>query len=222
MGAILLAPVTRGLPGPEKPTLWNGVDLKGWRVLPKDRQAPAAAPALASWTVREGNLHTTGKPTAALLTQASYENYRLKLEWRYAPTTLKRPNSGILIHAQPGDTFWPHSYEVQLAHGEAGDLWLQYDAQQKLPQITIDPARKDPNSKDRHYFRQGRTEAIEQPLGQWNRMEIVARGATLKVIVNDRLVNEATGCSLTRGAIGLQAEGAEIEFRRLELEGLQP
>jgi hypothetical protein len=40
------------------------------------------------------------------------------------------------------------------------------------------------------------------------------------VSVNGDLVNEATNCSATRGAIALQSEGAPIEFRDIVLTPL--
>jgi hypothetical protein len=40
------------------------------------------------------------------------------------------------------------------------------------------------------------------------------------VTVNGDLVNEATHCSVSKGAICLQSEGAPIEFRELVLTPL--
>jgi len=40
---------------------------------------------------------------------------------------------------------------------------------------------------------------------------------TIKVWVNNTLVNFGTKCTATRGQIAVQAEGSEVEFRKLEL-----
>jgi hypothetical protein len=65
-----------------------------------------------------------------------------------------------------------------------------------------------------------RTEDFEHPRGEWNTIEIVVRGDTIEHYVNGHLVNRATGASVTRGRILLQSEGAEIFFRRVELQPL--
>ncbi len=195
--------------------LFNGKDLSGWKAVAKDAKLDAAA----TWTVLPGGvLKCSGKPTGYLATEKEYADYVLRLEWKYAPTDLKRPNSGVLLHVQKEAVFWPLSLEAQLAHGQAGDLWFQFDANKKLPTLTIDPARKDAANKDgRHYFRIGKDDPVEKPLGEWNRYEIECVGGTVKLTVNGKLANEGTGGSLTRGRIGLQAEGAEVHFRNVEL-----
>jgi len=40
------------------------------------------------------------------------------------------------------------------------------------------------------------------------------------VKVNGKTVNQATGCEVLAGQIGLQSEGGEIHFRRAELKPL--
>jgi hypothetical protein len=44
---------------------------------------------------------------------------------------------------------------------------------------------------------------------------------TIKVWVNDVLVNYGTNCTATRGQIAVQAEGSEVEFRKLEVVGIE-
>jgi hypothetical protein len=39
----------------------------------------------------------------------------------------------------------------------------------------------------------------------------------IKVWVNDILVNHGSGCTAQKGQIALQAEGSEVEFRKIEL-----
>lgn len=75
-----------------------GTDLTGWTVRTKDK-----ADGSKTWAVKAGVLSCTGKPTGCLLTEKEYENYTLRLEYRYLPTDLKRPNGGVLLHCQKGD-----------------------------------------------------------------------------------------------------------------------
>ena len=66
------------------------------------------------------------------------------------------------------------------------------------------------------------TDNSEKPLGEWNTMVIETRGRTLKVTVNGDLVNEGFDSTADRGRIAIQAEGAEVEFRRVQIGPLPP
>ncbi len=57
-------------------------------------------------------------------------------------------------------------------------------------------------------------------MGQWNQMEITCRGDEVLVKVNGELVNHATNCNVTQGAICLQSEGTPIEFRNIVIKPL--
>ena len=61
------------------------------------------------------------------------------------------------------------------------------------------------------------TDGAEKPPGQWNTMVIECVGDAIKVWVNGDLVNEGTSCTAEKGQIALQAEGSEVEFRKIEL-----
>jgi hypothetical protein len=61
------------------------------------------------------------------------------------------------------------------------------------------------------------TDGSEQPPGQWNTMVIECLKDAVKVWVNGDLVNHGTKCTATKGQIALQAEGSEVEFRKLLL-----
>jgi hypothetical protein len=61
---------------------------------------------------------------------------------------------------------------------------------------------------------------VEHPSGQWNHLEAIVQGGNLTYYVNGQLVNQATEGTLTEGRVLLQCEGAEIYFRRVELQPL--
>ena len=69
----------------------------------------------------------------------------------------------------------------------------------------------------RHY---NLTDDSERPIGEWNDYKIVCDGDQITIWVNGDLVNHVTKCSVTKGAICLQAEGADIEFRDIRLKPL--
>ena len=64
-------------------------------------------------------------------------------------------------------------------------------------------------------------ERNEKAPGEWNRYEITVVGDTITVILNGRKVNEATGCDVRAGKIGLQSEGGVIHFRTVTLTPLE-
>ena len=61
------------------------------------------------------------------------------------------------------------------------------------------------------------TDDSEKPVGEWNQMTIECLGDNVKVWVNGDLVNHGTNCTASKGQIALQAEGSEVEFRKLLL-----
>jgi hypothetical protein len=66
------------------------------------------------------------------------------------------------------------------------------------------------------------TDGSEKPIGEWNTMIIEARDRAIKVWVNGDLVNEGSNGTADRGRIALQAEGAEVEFRRVDIGPVPP
>jgi hypothetical protein len=75
---------------------------------------------------------------------------------------------------------------------------------------------RDVDWQDRLGFR-GRQD-VESPYGEWTRLEVIADGDRVTNVVNGKVVNEGTRSSLTEGRILVQSEGAEIYFRRIDLE----
>lgn len=199
---------------PKSIQLFNGRNLDGW--IPylwdaREKKQDTSTPPSEVWTVKDGVLHCAGKPSGYIRTVDEYENYRLLVEWRW-PEGTERGNSGVLVHTTTPNALgvWPKSIEVQLAKDNAGDFWV------------IGTTLEVPDADKR---RQGRrhlnlTDGSEKLVGEWNRMEIECRGDEIKVWVNGDLVNHATQCSVTRGAISLQSEGAPVMFRTVVLTPL--
>jgi hypothetical protein len=61
------------------------------------------------------------------------------------------------------------------------------------------------------------TDGSEKPAGEWNTMVIECVDDKVKVWVNGDLVNEGFDCTAKKGHLAVQAEGSEVEFRKLEL-----
>ncbi|GIW86106.1 MAG: hypothetical protein KatS3mg108_0430 [Isosphaeraceae bacterium] len=206
--AVLLAAVVPALRADEIP-LFNGRNLDGWTaVLDK----PDADPA-QTWSVADGVLRCTGRPIGYIRTNKDdYHDYVLTLEWRW-PEGSQGGNNGVLVHTSTPNALgiWPKSIEVQLASGDAGDFWVIG--------TELDVPNEETRKRDRRHI--NLTDGSEKPIGQWNTMEITCKGDTIRVRINGELVNEASGCSVTRGAICLQSEGAPIEFRNIVLRPIE-
>ncbi len=59
-----------------------------------------------------------------------------------------------------------------------------------------------------------------KPAGEWNTMELTARGNKLTLWVNGAVTCEFDGCGVEKGRLGLEGEGYRIEFRNLKLKEL--
>ena len=188
----------------EEISLFNGKNFDGWNFVLSDKSVKMED----VWSVVDGTIVCKGKPSGYLRTEKDYSDYTLTLEWRWAPDS-KGGNSGVLVHASsPGAIgVWPKSIEAQLAAGNAGDIWVIGET------IQIPDAEKRVMGR-RHL---NLTDNSEKPIGEWNKYEIVAKGDELTLKVNGDLVNHASKCSATKGAICLQSEGAEVHFRNIKL-----
>ena len=204
---------------PEKPkniSLFNGVVLTGWHVdVPAMDQNPDT---INPFIVRDSMLVSLGTPGGHLITDSVYQNYRIVAEYRFAGVP---GNCGLLVHASTPRALYgmfPKSIEVQMLHENAGDFWC-------IVQDIVVPdmeARRGP--KDEWGITEGKlrripnlTDGSEKPVGEWNKMVVECVADTIKVWVNNILVNFGTKCTATRGQIAVQAEGSEVEFRKLEL-----
>lgn len=202
---------------PRAVNLFNGKDLSGWSHFLVDPKVPASD----VWSVKNGVLVCKGEPLGYLFTNDDYTSFSLVVEWRWAPGAAARlggvPNSGVLmrVNGEPKPTGVPRAYEAQLQAGNAGDVYgfwglpLDGDAERRRE------ARGHELLGDMTGFR--KMEALERPEGEWNTYEITFNGPSLIVAVNGKKVNEAKGAAVIPGRIGLQSEGGEIHFRRVEL-----
>jgi hypothetical protein len=205
--AALLMTCSATLAAAQEIELFNGKDLAGWTYYLSDSKVKMED----VWSVKDGVIICKGRPSGYLRTEKDYSNYVLTLEWRW-PEGTERGNSGVLVHASTPNALgvWPKSIEAQLALGNAGDIWVIG--------TTIEIPDKEKRVRDRRHL--NLTDDSEKPVGQWNTYEVTAKGDELILKVNGDVVNHATKCSETKGAICLQSEGAEVHFRNIKLRQL--
>jgi len=189
----------------QKTSLFNGKDFAGWtKVVTAE---PGSDPDV-TWTVADGVIRCTGKPFGYLMTQQSYADFKLHVEYRWYGSS-EQMNSGVFVLKTGPDTFFlPKAIEAQLKKGSAGDFVL-------LSQATINGLE---NPKNRSVKKMA--ESSEKPDGEWNSVDIAVKGNTVTVTVNGILQNKGTDASADAGQICLQSEGGPIEFRAVTLEPL--
>jgi 3-keto-disaccharide hydrolase len=206
---------------PEEPQSISliGQDLEGWHTDIPATDGRGDLPP--SFVARDGKIISMGEPQGHLISDESYSDYRLVVEYRWAG---EPGNCGVLVHASVPRrlySMFPQSIECQMYNGNAGDFWCIGE------DITVDDmeARRGPPEKwgvdgDKNRRIQNLTDDSEKPIGEWNEMVIVCRGSSVDVWVNGDHVNSGRDCTASSGSIALQAEGAPVEFRKLELTPL--
>jgi len=200
----------------EKVELFNGKDLAGWHMDVPDLQKDSSL--RTPFIVRNGLLVSLGTPQGHLITDNVYENYTLELDYRFAG---EPGNCGVLVYASSPRALYgmfPKSIEVQLMHQNAGDFWCIQE------NIEVEDMESRRGPKENWGVTEGKerrilnlTDDSEHDLGQWNHLKIWCNQDQVTVWVNGVLVNKGFGATATKGQIALQAEGAEVEFKAIQL-----
>jgi hypothetical protein len=204
---------------PRAQSLFNGKDLQGWHVdVPEMDSIPTA---INPFIVREGMLVSLGTPPGHLITDAVYRDFRLEIDYRFAGVP---GNCGVLVFASTPRSLYemfPKSVEVQMMHENAGDFWCIVE------DIKTDNMEERRGPKQEWGVTEGKlrriknlTDGSENPVGEWNKMIVECFQDQIKVWVNGDLVNYGYDATASSGQIALQAEGSEVEFRKVELSPL--
>ena len=170
------------------------------------------------FVARDGMLVSLGSPGGHLVHDEVNQNYRLEVEYRFAG---KPGNCGVLVHASTPRALYkmfPKSIEVQMYHKNAGDFWCIVE------DITVPNMVKRRGPEKNWGITEGKarriinlTDGSEKEPGDWNRMVIECLNDQIKVWVNGDFVNHGSKCTARKGKIAIQAEGSEVEFRKLAL-----
>jgi hypothetical protein len=204
----------------ESISLFNGTDLSGWVVdVPVMDTNPDT---INPFIVKNGMLVSLGEPRGHLITEKEYQNYRLEVEYRFSATP---GNCGVLLHTSTPrflNDMFPKSIEAQLMHGNAGDFWcIGEDISVPDMESRRGPKEEWGSTKGKRRQIVNLTDDSENPVGEWNTIIIECFEDEIKVWVNNDMVNHGTNCTASSGKIALQAEGSEVEFRKVELKPIQ-
>ena len=190
----------------ERVDLFDGKDFAGFTFFMRSNSPPEK-----TWSITtNGCIHCGGRPPGFLRTEKTYANYHLTVEWRFVKVAPHADNTGVLVHMQLPDKVWPKCIECQGQNQKQGDFWLQSGS-------SADGYSGD-GKKAVHVPMTGPPN--ENPIGEWDTYEVIAKDNTVEIIVNGKSMNKITGANVTSGFIGIQSEGADIEVRKIFLDPL--
>jgi Domain of Unknown Function (DUF1080) len=192
--------------------LFNGKDLSGW-------EAVNVAPT--TFSVRDGMIISTGKPTGVLRTTKMYENCIVELEWRHM-----KPggNAGLFLW---GDGL--PSVGIPFTRGiEVQILDNGYDAKGKNESFTthgdifpIHGATMTPLGKiAKNGIRSFPVAEHSKSSPEWNHYRVVAKNGEIRLSVNGKEVTSGKDCRPRKGYIFLESEGSECHFRNIRIQEL--
>lgn len=130
----------------------------------------------------------------------------------------------VLASKLPDGSIAPTRVTAEVKRDRDGEpVWTAGGARETFPAEGKTMARinwrdRDPDWADVKGFRAAKD--LENPLQEWNRLEAICEGDTIRLFLNGELVNEVTDCHPSGGFIGLQSEFAACEIRRFEIHPL--
>jgi hypothetical protein len=226
--------------------LFNSRDLTGWYTFlngKKDQDPDQVV------QVHDGLIHMykdfkAGGPApfAYIATERAFENYDLRFEYRWGEkkfgNRVKSPrDAGLIYHFVGEDKIWPRGIECQVQEQDTGDIFVVWTRVSS----TVEPKTRTYRSPEaggvpitvgsaKEIARIKRSQMLE--VEGWNKVEVQVRGTGATHIVNGQINNHWTNLlqpdpanpdrylPLTKGRLLLQAEGAEVLYRNIEIREL--
>jgi len=206
--ALLLLTASAGTQeGANLVPLFNGRDLTGWVNV-------NCAPE--TWSVRDGMIHSTGKPICELRTERMYENFVLELEYMH---TVPKGNAGLFIWGDAitarGQPF-VRAIEIQILDGQNTDNYTSHGDVFAIHGAKMTPDRPHPGG----WMRSLPSERRAKPAGEWNHYRVTAQNGTVKLAVNGKEVSGGYDVSPRKGYIHLESEGGVVQYRNIRIREL--
>ena len=172
-----------------------------------------------TWRIEDDIFISTGLPIGVVRSEKEYENFIMHIEWKHMEAG---GNSGTFVwsSAVPGNNRLPDGVEVQMLELD----WVNQNIRDGVkPPIAyvhgelfgvggVEIIPDNPRGK--------RSKSVENRCkgkGEWNTYDVVCVDGTIKLSVNGKFVNGISKASQKKGFICLEAEGAEIHFRNLQI-----
>ncbi len=174
--------------------------LRGWTRVPIP---PGGTLGRAQWHVdSSGELVCDGDGGHDMLRyDEELTNGIFHVDFRYTPVTGTNPNynSGVFIRNSADGTIW-HQAQLTLNGGY----------------LFGDSPRNGVNQR----FKLSPLALRMKPVGEWNTIEVTARGNVLSVWLNGAETCVYDRCEVPKGFIALEGEGYRITFRNLKYKRL--
>lgn len=184
--------------------LLQGTDLKGWNRVPVP---PGGKLGREQWHVEPAQKLLVCDGDGGhdmLLYGTEFTNCIFHLEFRYEKIEGKTGyNSGAYVRNSKDGAIWH-----QAQFGDAKDGFLFGETSTTNGGKVFFSTKKDVQ------------ENRVKPAGEWNTLEIVARGKMLILWVNGAVTCRFENCGTPHGFVGLEGEGYKIEFRNLKVKSL--
>ena len=166
----------------------------------------------------DGMIRMHGENIGYLMTNKSYKNFELSLEFRwnieekYNKSKAKK-NSGVMynIPTDSPDNIWPKGIQFQIKENTTGDF------------IFLDKVTAVVNSKlveAGASVTSPKFSANENPYGEWNQILIRSFNGKITQYLNGKLVNECTEATSKEGKISLNYEGSPIDFKNIRIKNI--
>ena len=233
-------------------SLLNGKNLKGWDTYIGAKEKGGEPIGLNTdplkiftLTELEGMkvLHISGEVHGSIATKKEYENYHVRMVFKWGDKIYTQLNSGLLYHSYgpfgAGLGVWMSSHEFQLCTGKMGDSYCMGKSYFEIPVIRSADGKSYTYSPTgvRTAFGEGKTAKngskmadFEKPKGEWNTVDLYCFDRTSVHVVNGRvvMVNYNSGAvegdkvlPLSKGKIQLQSEGGELYVKSIEIEPIK-
>jgi hypothetical protein len=229
--------------------LFNGKNLIGWNtyVGPKEKGGSPIglnADPLKIFTVTDLNgepvIRISGEVNASLATIKEYENFHIRMIFKWGDKVYTNLNSGLLYHSfgpfGAGLNVWMSSHEFQLMSGRMGDSYCMGKSFFEIPTVvsadgktfTYSPAgEKRAFGDDKIAKNVSKSGDFEKPKGEWNTIDLycyertsvhVVNGNVVMVNYNSGKIENGKVSPLSKGKIQIQSEGGELYVKKIELE----
>ena len=231
--------------------IFNGQDLTGWDtwVGPVEEDGEPVGlnkDPLNLFSVvdmdGENVMRISGEINASIATQQEFENYHLVMEFKWGDEVFSTRNSGLLYHSYGdfgvGIGVWMSSHELQLKSGNIGDSYRMGKSYCEIPMVKNNNsyeyskgADKIPSIPDTDTRVVGKDGDYENPVGEWNKIELYCFGRTSVHMVNGNvnMINYNSGKylgpgniePLSKGKIQLQSEGGELFIKSIQIQPIE-
>lgn len=230
--------------------LFNGENLDGWETFIgtpltgfENLHEQATTESVFKVVDVEGEklIHISGEVNGSLATIDTFANYHLELVFKWGDQVYTKRNSGLLYHSfgDFGEAIgtWMTNIECQLMHENLGDTYLMNNTcceteVNKTAEGYVFTKGGQLTQFGKDFNGPGIKKAVdaENPLGEWNTVELYSFGRTTVHLVNGQvtMVNTNTGVNeengirpLSSGKIQIQSEGGDLFIKSVRIKPIK-